>query len=354
MTHPPMQPATVRHAPPPPSHKRCVLLLVLMTLLFAGGATTLFYFGMKYKKQASESRRALLLEQQRLRSPEYRPGRRDLNFRAGLEYLEKAQRFAWVLKSAVDARSTAEEAAARFTEVLKASPDFFDARLGLARAQTLMYHYREACDNYEAALEIENDPLARYEVAVVYTLRFLRRRAALTADELKDDKQAETFRDRAHVHSKAFIDCGLMGAKAHVVTGIDMTWAGQCDEAFAQFQDGAALDPTQWAVYLFHAWAYVEKPDLVEAAKRLQQLTDRYPLLPEACALRARAFEESGLAESTLASWAEAVTLAPTFAEAYLAMGRKLTGDDARTAFEKAVEHDPTLKKYVESKKNGD
>lgn len=344
-----MPPTTVRQSRAP-AHKVCVLAFLGMILIFGGGTTALFLIGMKWRNKSAENLRLLRAEQQRLKAPEYRPGKRDLNYRSGLEHLEKAQRFAWVLKSAAETRGTADIAAERFKDALKASPDFYDARLGLARAQALMFAYRDACDSYEAALEIENDPIARYEAAVLYTLRFLRRRAALTAGELSTDDDAAKFKTRAHEHAKAFIDSRIDGAKVNVVTGIDMMWNGRLDEAFDQFQQGAVLDPTQWAVPLFSAWVYFERADYVETAKRLQELTDRYPLLPEAHALRARTFEERALAESSISSWAEAVDIAPTFAEALLAMGRKLAGADARTALDSAVELDPGLKKYVEPK----
>lgn len=279
------------------------------------------------------------------------PERTDKILRRGHELLEKADRFAWVLKDYDSAQETARRAEESFRRVVEAYPDRPAGFIGIARCRALLFDYAAATQQYEEALSRENDLRARFDAGFTYFQWELVRRCALTPEEWRADAVAKERRAKAEAHLKAVGDDASESARKYLAQTTVAVLRADVDVVAAGLELSDSWDPSLPHAALLRGWTALLAGDPTAGSQHMIDTLNRYAYLPEAHAVRARAFTDLGQPRGARNEWQELLKLWPACAEAHLALGRVLRelgepGADER--FADAARLDETLQAYAD------
>lgn len=266
----------------------------------------------------------------------------DTYYRKGLELLEKAGRFAWLTGDPASARASARRAEEDLEKVPRP-----EAWAAIGRCRALRFDWSGAAAAHERAMAA--DPGNRFEAGVAHWMRYLLRASALTPEELAKDTGAAESARRAQELLTAFANSPEI-ARELVAMAIVAGLRGDLKETPPMVENARDIDPTMWQTELVEGWVLSLGEKHEEVLQKMQELLGRFPYVPEARALRAKAFAALGQRRNARGEWAALLELAPDCAEAHLSIGRArraLEEPDAEAAFRQAVELDATLKAYV-------
>lgn len=327
-------------APRATSHVVCVVVAVGIAVAFTAGILYFYLQRLRWEARYLEA----------TAKPPEAPERVDKVYLRGMELLEEADRYAWVLRDYENAKETARRAEESFAHVVAAYPDRPRGYLGTARCRAMLFDYAAAVQQYEEALSREEDVRARFDAGFACFGWELVRRCALTREEWREDAVAKERRTKAEAHFTEFINAASETPRQYVAAAAVAAIRADYDEVGAFLDNADTLDLSLPHTALVRGWVRLLAGDPTAASQHMIDMLGRYAYMPEAHAVRARAFVDLGQPRGARNEWTELLKLWPACAEAHLALGRllrELGEPGADEHFRNAVELDPSLKTYL-------
>lgn len=326
----------------PRSHIPCVIGLTLIVLILGGLSAGSFFYSLKWKARFEELNR---------RTPGD-PRRVDKVYRRAGELLETAERYAWVMNDVENARSIAIEAEERHYTVLNIYPEWADVYFGIARCRALRFDYAETCTQYLAGLSFEENERARFELGMAYYHWYLLRASALRPSDLEIDDQLGVLAREAERHLYEFATNSSETARKWFARAVVAMLRDQSKPARDCIQLSFGLDDSLPHGNLLLGWIEMRDGDPLKASQKIMDLLGTFRYIPEAHAVRARAFltMDPPQLRNARGEWERVLELSPNCAEAHYALGLlrlSLEEPDSDAAFARAVTLDPSLKPYI-------